>query len=137
MISYNEWRKIIINHYQNPQYQGFIKHNQAIERLQSNLSCADQLNLQLVVINDVIVSARFMGYACAIATSSADLICQTITNKSKYQALAILNNYSLMINVKDYDSDILEDLIVFTHTKKQPNRKQCSLLASSGFLMML
>lgn len=137
MTSYKKWRTIIINHYQNPTYFGFIDNPAAIESLAVHTSCADQLNLQLVIIKEHIKSARFTGYACAIATASTDLICQTISNKSKLEAIAILNNYQLMILEQSYDEQLIENLVVFAGVKQQPNRKKCALLASQGFLELL
>ena len=38
------------------------------------------------------------------------------------------NNFLNMIDEKEYDSDILEQAVVYDDVYKQPNRKKCVLL---------
>jgi nitrogen fixation NifU-like protein len=52
----------------------------------------------------------------------------TIIGKTVEEALNILNNFKNMIDEKEYDSDILEQAIVYDDIYKQANRKKCALL---------
>ena len=39
-----------------------------------------------------------------------------------------MENYQNMIDEKEYDKDLLEELIVYDEVYLQPNRKKCALL---------
>ena len=45
--------------------------------------------------------------------------------------------YSLLIDEKEYNQDILEQAIVYDDIYKQPNRKKCALLPWWGFEKIL
>ena len=57
---------------------------------------------------------------------------ETLIGKTKEEALEILKNYEYMIDEKEYNSDILEQAIVYSDIAHQPNRKKCALLSWWG-----
>jgi nitrogen fixation NifU-like protein len=121
-------RSIILEHYQNPVNKGLIEDGTYILTNTNNESCIDEIDLMIKVENNVIVDARFDGEACAICTSSTSIMIDTIIGKTVEEALNILNNFKNMIDEKEYDSDILEQAIVYDDIYKQANRKKCALL---------
>ena len=80
------------------------------------------------VEDDIIKDIRFDGEACAISTSAASIFIQLLIGKSVEDAKNILINYKNMINEKEYDPEVLEELNVYDEISKQPNRKNCALL---------
>lgn len=121
-------RSIILEHYQNPVNRGLIEDESYILVNTNNESCIDEINLMVKVKDDIIVDARFDGEACAICTSSTSIMIDTIIGKTKEEAIDILNNFKNMIDEKEYNSDILEQAIVYDDIYKQANRKKCALL---------
>lgn len=47
-----------------------------------NLSCGDEVTLQLRIENDLVVQANHTCRACSVCTASADLLCETLTGTS-------------------------------------------------------
>lgn len=121
-------RSIILEHYQNPVNRGLIEDESYILVNTNNESCIDEINLMVKVKDDIIVDARFDGEACAICTSSTSIMIDTIIGKKIEDAINILNNFKNMIDEQNYDSDILEQAIVYDDIYKQANRKKCALL---------
>ena len=125
-------RTIILEHYQNPKNRGLIDANDYILVDTNSDSCIDEISLMVKVENGIIVDARFDGEACAICTSSTSIMIETIIGKTLEEAKIIYNNFYNMIEEQEYNSDILENSIVYDDIYKQPNRKKCALLPWMG-----
>lgn len=121
-------RTIILENYQNPKNKGLIEDNSYILVNTNNESCIDEINLMVKVENGIIVDARFDGEACAICTSSTSIMIETILGKTLEEAKEIYTNFVKMLDEKEYNSEILENAIVYDDIYKQPNRKKCALL---------
>ncbi len=122
-------RSIILDHYQNPRHKNLVDDDSYILENMNNTSCIDEVNVQLKLSDDGIVEdVRFDGEACAMCTSSASIMVETLIGKNIDEVKNILVNYSNMIDEKKYDADVLEQAIVYEDVYKQPNRKKCVLL---------
>ena len=125
-------RTIILEHYQNPKNRGLINDDSYILVDTNSDSCIDEISLMVKVENGIIVDARFDGEACAICTSSTSIMIETIIGKTLEEAKEIYNNFYKMIEEQEYNSDTLENAIVYDDIYKQPNRKKCALLPWMG-----
>lgn len=121
-------RTIILENYQNPKNKGLIEDDNYILVNTNNESCIDEINLIVKIENGIIVDARFDGEACAICTSSTSIMIETILGKTLEEAKEIYTNFVKMLDEKEYNSEILENAIVYDDIYKQPNRKKCALL---------
>ncbi len=122
-------RSIILDHYQNPRHKSLVSDNSYITENMNNTSCIDEVNVQVKINDDgIIEDVRFDGEACAMCTSSASIMVETLIGKNIEQVKNILRNYSNMIDEKEYDADVLEEAIVYNDVYRQPNRKKCVLL---------
>lgn len=121
-------REIMIENYEHPTNRGLIDDNNYIKLNTNNESCIDNLDLMYKIEDGKIVDIRFDGEACAISTSATSIMIQTLVGKNKEEIEKIVENYENMIEEKEYDSEILKDLIVYCDIYKQPNRKKCALL---------
>lgn len=121
-------RSVILENYQNPKNRGLIEDNTYIYTNTNNDSCIDEINLQTKIIDNIISDIRFDGEACAICTSSTSIMIQTLVGKSADEAKVIYENFTNMIEEKDYDDNLLELAVVYDDIGKQPNRKKCALL---------
>lgn len=122
-------RNIILDHYQNPRNKSLVKDNSYVLENMNNTSCIDEVNIQVKVNSQGIVEdVRFDGEACAMCTSSASIMVETLIGKTIDEVKNILKNYNNMIDEQTYDPEILEQAIVYNDVYKQPNRKKCVLL---------
>ena len=121
-----------MEHYQNPKNRGLIDNDDYIKINMNNESCIDEIDLMVKIDNDIITDIRFDGEACAISTSSTSIMIDTLIGKTIKEAETIINNYYNMIEEKEYDSEILEQAIVYDDIYRQPNRKKCALIAWWG-----
>ena len=53
---------------------------------------------------------------------------KTLIGKTVEEAKEIYSNFEKMLDEKEYDSNLLEEAIVYDDIYKQPNRKKCALL---------
>ena len=121
-------RSIILENYQNPKNKGLIDDDSYLLANMNNASCIDEVNVMLKMENNIIKDVKFDGEACAICTSSASIMTETLIGKTKEEAKNILINFVKMINEEKYDGKVLEDAIVYSDIARQPSRKKCALL---------
>ena len=130
-------RSIILEHYQHPKNKGLIDDKNYMQVNMNSESCIDEIDLMVKVEDNIVKDVRFDGEACAICTSSTSIMIDTIIGKNVQEAKNIIENYYNMINEKDYDSEVLEQAIVYDDICKQPNRKKCALLSWWGIEKIL
>ncbi len=128
----NMKREIILDNYQNPKNRGLIDDDTYLVSDMNNESCIDHVIVQAKLENDIIKDIRFDGEACAICTSSASIMTETLKGKKITEAKEIITNFSNMINNSEYNEDILEEASVYSDIAHQPNRKKCALLSWWG-----
>lgn len=112
-------RSIILDNYQSPNKK-YISGEDYIKINTRNVSCIDNLDIYLKVNNNVIEDVTFEGEACVISISSTNILANLLIGKTKEEGIYIIDNYLKMINEKEYDSEVLKELMVFDDTSKQP-----------------
>ena len=133
-----ELKKIIIlENYQNPINKEVVNDDRYIKVNTNNESCIDNLDFMMKIDDGKIIDIRFDGEACAISTSASSIMIRRLIGKSVEDAIKILNNYKNMISEKEYDEELLGELIVYDEISKQPNRINCALLPSVAIEKML
>ena len=130
-------REIILDNYQEPMNRGLIEDDSYIKTRTSIESCIDDLSFMMKIEDGVVKDIRFDGEACAISTSATSIMIRSLIGKSVEDARKILTNYSNMINEKEYDEELLGELVVYDEICKQPNRKNCALLPENAIDKML
>ena len=130
-------REIILDNYQNPDNRGLIDDDSYLKINSNSESCIDNLDFMMKVEDGIIKDIKFDGEACAISTSATSIMIRKLIGKTKEEVINILTNYQNMINEKDYDKELLGELLVYDEIYKQPNRKGCALLPSEAIEKML
>ena len=94
-ISPNMMREIIMDHYNNPINKRTPKdlENYKTIRMDSD-SCIDDITIYLKIDNNVIKEACFDGVACTISTTSTDILCSLVENKTFEEAMYIIEQYN-------------------------------------------
>lgn len=130
-------REIILEHYQNPVNRGLVLDTDYLKANTNSESCIDNLDFMMKIEGDKIKDICFDGEACAISTSASSIMIQSLIGKTVQEAKKILENYQNMIHEKEYNSELLGELIVYDEIYKQPNRINCALLPSVAIEKML
>lgn len=130
-------REIILDHYQNPVNKGLTSDDGYIFQNTSSESCIDNIDMQLKCENGIIKDIVFDGEACAICTSATSILIKTLIGKTIEEAEEIILNYKNMIDEKEYNKELIGDLIVYEEVCMQPNRKMCALLPSNAIEKIL
>lgn len=89
-------------------------------------SCIDNINAYVKIKDDKIVDVKFSGIACAISTSSTDIMCDKLKNMNKNEAIEYINEYLKLVDGKEFDKEKLKELNVFDQIHKQLNRIKCA-----------
>lgn len=133
------YKEVIMDHSKNPRHQKTIaNHSHRIELL--NPTCGDAIVVEFTLNNDTIEEIGFTGQGCAISMASADMMCETLKNKTKEQALEIIANFTHLIGGEINEQakplmdtaqlqDILKDAYLLEGIKKLPARYKCGILA--------
>lgn len=99
----------------------------------NNESCIDNLDIYVLIKDDVIVSIKFDGEACAISTSAASIMTKLLQNKTIFEVKKMFEEYNKMIE-NGTTEDNLEEALVFNDIYKQQNRKKCAVLPWNGIM---
>ena len=130
-----EFRNLIIKHYQEPQAFGFTNNTNAIKQDFDSEYCVDHLTLEIEFENNKIISARFEGVACTIATSATDLFCLEIINKTKKEAKAQIKAFEKLLgNREPKIESSLNELGYYGLIAHEPRRANCALIPTKILL---
>ncbi len=130
-------RSIIIDNYQNPTNRGLKNNKDSIKVKANNESCIDEIDLEIQITDDKLVNIHFDGEACAICTASTSIMIQKLLNKTKEEAIKIIDEFNNMINEKEYDEKLLGQATAFNEVSKQPNRIKCATLTWNSLKKVL
>jgi nitrogen fixation NifU-like protein len=94
-----------------------------------NPLCGDKLKLYLKIEGDIVKDASFVGAGCAISTSSASLMTESIKGKTRAEALELLDKFHELLTTDVSVSQELGKLVVFCGVRDYPARVKCATLA--------
>ena len=121
-------REVILDNYNNPYHKGLKNEKDYKKANTNNESCIDDIDIELKIENGIIKDANFDGEACAISTSATSIFLRKIIGKSVNEVKKLIENYENLINEKEYDEELLGELMAYDTIYMQPNRKHCALL---------
>jgi len=94
-----------------------------------NPLCGDKLKLFLRMEGDTVQDASFIGAGCAISTSSASLMTESIKGKTRDEALQLLEKFHELLTTDVSAYKDLGKLVVFCGVRDYPARVKCATLA--------
>jgi len=105
----------VVEHYENPRNVGKFEIDETIGTgMVGAPACGDVMKLQIKVVDDVIIDARFKTYGCGSAIASSSLITEMVKGMTLDRAGAIKN------------SELAEELAL------PPVKIHCSILAEDA-----
>jgi len=130
-------REIIIDHYENPINKTKTKKisSKYTKGHKDTPSCIDNIDTYVSIEGNKIKDVKFEGVACAISTSSTDIMASILKGKTIEEAKKIITEYLKMVTgEKKFDDEILGDLIVYNGIHKQFNRINCAKIGIEAIL---
>jgi nitrogen fixation NifU-like protein len=122
------YQEIILDHSKRPRnHHSMADANREAEGY--NPLCGDKLKLFLRLENDIVKDASFVGAGCAISTSSASLMTESIKGKTREEALKLLEKFHELLTTDVSVSKDLGKLVVFCGVRDYPARVKCATLA--------
>jgi len=122
------YQEIILDHSKRPRnYHSMDNATRSADGY--NPLCGDKLKLFLRMDEDVVKDASFIGAGCAISTSSASLMTESIKGKTREEALKLLDKFHELLTTDVSVSNDLGKLVVFCGVRDYPARVKCATLA--------
>ena len=123
------YRELILDHYRRPRNKGTIEVPTVTVSMRNPL-CGDEVDLMLLVDDDRIVEARFVGQGCSISQASISMMTETLEGKTLDEALDLEGRFlALMRGEAEPKRDKkLGDLRALEGVSKLPVRIKCALL---------
>lgn len=124
------YRRVIMDHYQNPRNKGRLEDDAVTVDL-NNPTCGDRISLQMRIKDDTIEDVKFLGEGCSISIASASMMTQAIKGLKVEEALSLVHLFSQMVQGEEVDIERfpLEDIEALSGVAKFPARIRCATLA--------
>ena len=120
-------RAIIMDHYDNPSRKSSSPPQDYLVYHNKSATCIDDITVYIKVEDQIIKDILFSGIGCAISTSSTDIMCAKLVNKTISEANKIIDNFLFMVQGNNqYDEEIMDELIAFHKINEQANRIKCA-----------
>ena len=131
-------REIIMDHYSSPRHKEDPKVDGCLSIHSSSVNCIDDINVYLKLDDKGVVTyACWNGVACAISTSSSDILCDLLIGKTVDEANYLIKQFNSMIHEEDYDDMVLEEALAFKNTSKQAARIHCATIGWDAVKQLL
>ncbi len=125
-------REIIVDNYQNPRNFKEVDDDRYITIHMDSASCIDDIYIQVLFDGDIVKDCKWHGKGCAISTASTSIMSEMILNKTKEEALQMMDEFNKMLAGKDFNDEILGDAICFVNVNRQPSRITCANISWRG-----
>jgi nitrogen fixation NifU-like protein len=127
----NLYQEVILDHSRRP--RNFRKMEGASRKAEGyNPLCGDRVTIYLSMDGDLVKDASFQGSGCAISTSSASILTESMKGKTRAEAEALFETFHDLVtgerNAKQ-DAPELGKLAVFSGVSGFPARVKCATLS--------
>jgi nitrogen fixation NifU-like protein len=132
------YQQLILEHYRNPRNKSELE-EKSVEVHLANPVCGDEIRLQLLIEDDQIADARFVGQGCSISQASVSMMTSLLKGRSLADADSLARRFTQMMHgdaeaAKDKE---LGDLRALQGVSKFPVRIKCALLGFDALLQAL
>lgn len=123
------YQELILDHYRHPRNKGNLE-DRSVEVHMANPVCGDEIRLQLLLEDDRIAEARFLGQGCSISQASVSMMTSLLQGKAVEEALELARRFTDMMHGSDEAArdPALGDLRALQGVSKFPVRIKCALL---------
>ena len=131
----NLYQEVILDHYKHPEHKG-LSVEKDVQVHHVNLSCGDEITLNLTVHDGHIADLSWEGIGCAISMASISMMAGLLNGKRLDEAGTIFDSFLWLMQSKGTqkgDENVLEDAVAFAGVSKYPSRIKCALLGWMAF----
>jgi nitrogen fixation NifU-like protein len=122
------YQELIIDHSKKPRNFGALEDaNHTAEGY--NPLCGDRCKLFVKAKDGVIENVTFEGSGCAISTSSASIMTESLKGKTVEEAESVLGEFLDLVTKDEPGEKNLGKLAVFSGVREYPARVKCATLA--------
>jgi len=122
------YQEVILDHTRRP--RNFHQMPDATRQVEGyNPLCGDKLKLFVKLDGEKIADISFVGAGCAISTSSASLMTETVKGKTRQEAVQMMERFHDLLTTEKPASANLGKLAVFSGVREFPARVKCATLA--------
>jgi nitrogen fixation NifU-like protein len=124
------YQELILKHYKHPRNRGELE-NADVEVFKLNVSCGDEVRLQLRVEEGVIRDARFQGQGCSISQASTSMMTELVKGRDAAESRALAERFTQMMHgdAEAARDRAMGDLRALAGVSRYPTRVKCALLA--------
>ena len=136
----NDWdelyMEVILDHNKNPRNKGEIpEHTHSADG--HNPLCGDRISMQIILKDEIVTDAKFIGSGCAISTASASILTDTIKGMEKTEIEKMFKDFHNLVTNKNSEKYDLGKFAVFEGVKKYPTRVKCATLSWHALMAAL
>lgn len=131
----NLYQEVILDHYKYPEHKG-LSAQKDVQVHHVNLSCGDEITVNLTVRDGRITDLSWDGMGCAISMASISMMAGLLNGKSLDEAAVVFDSFLALMQSKGTqqgDAEILEDAVAFAGVSQYPARIKCALLGWMAF----
>ena len=123
------YKEVILDHYKNPRNK-----REMPEALRScsknNPLCGDEITVFVNEDGTIVTDVSFVGQGCSISQSSASMMTEAVTGKTREEAEASIGAFrGMMAGEVEADEDSFGELVALKGVVKYPVRVKCAVLA--------
>ena len=122
------YQQLILDHNQNPRNFHELE-NASNHAHGNNPLCGDEIDIYLLLEGDVIKDVAFTGSGCAISKASASIMTTLLKDKTRTEALEILENFHHLATTGERPEGSMGKLEALADVYKYPVRVKCAMLA--------
>lgn len=139
------YREVILDHYRNPRNRGHLDSPDATAQGVNPL-CGDEINIELKFSDGVVSDVAVEGQGCSISQSSASMMTEAITGKTREQIEQLISKFRQMMSLDEGDDpgldperpgSVLGDIEALQGVRKYPVRIKCASLGWNTLLEAL
>ena len=136
----SEWdelyMEVILDHNKNPRNRGEIE-DYTHSADGHNPLCGDRISMQIIVEDDIVTDASFIGSGCAISTASASILTETIKGLKRIDIEELFKGFHDLVTNEDSDAEPVGKFSVFRGVRKYPARVKCATLSWHALMAAL
>ncbi|XXP77134.1 MAG: Fe-S cluster assembly sulfur transfer protein SufU [Lettuce witches'-broom phytoplasma] len=133
------YRQLILKHYKNPANIELEKNNpHAYLSQKKNVSCGDEITLQVTLEKNKIVNIRYELQGCSILVASASLMSIHLKNTTLEESIEQINHFLNLLENKPFDKKVLKkELHILENVTHFPGKFKCASMPWTLLLKMI
>ena len=123
------YKEVILDHYKNPRNKREMP-GAVLQCSKNNPLCGDEITVYVNEDGTIVTDVSFVGQGCSISQSSASMMTENVSGKSKEEVEASIGAFrGMMAGEVEADEDTFGELVALKGVVKYPVRVKCAVLA--------